>query len=101
MTTIDEYLEAQRAEWGRYVAKEPIFVDGVRAFNAGDPVPVSHVESGVVTSEQVVGAQVDEPKGNAPLEEWQNFARTRGATDEELASASRDDLRGSYSTKEG
>jgi hypothetical protein len=51
--TIDEYKAAQAAEWGKYVAAEPIFFDGIRAFNAGDPVPASHVERGVVSAEQV------------------------------------------------
>ena len=54
--TAESRREAQRAEYGRYVAKEAIFIDGARAFNAGDPVPVSHVESGAVDKSQVVGA---------------------------------------------
>lgn len=51
--TVAEYREAQRAEWGVYVATQPIYIDGVRAFNAGDPVPVSHLENGVVSSDDV------------------------------------------------
>jgi hypothetical protein len=51
--SVEEYLAEQKAEWGKYVAAEPIFFDGVRAFNAGSPVPASHVERGVVTAEQV------------------------------------------------
>lgn len=44
---------AQEVEYGTYVAKEAIFIGGVRAFNAGDPVPVSHVERAVVHPDQV------------------------------------------------
>jgi hypothetical protein len=51
--TIDEYKAAQAAEWGKYVAAEPIDIDGVRAFNPGNPVPASHVERGVVSADQV------------------------------------------------
>jgi hypothetical protein len=56
MTTPDtaEALRAeQEKEYGTYTAKEAIFIDGVRAFNEGDPVPVSHVKRGVVDSKQV------------------------------------------------
>ena len=71
--TVEQYSQALRAEWGAYVALVPIFFEGVRAFNAGDPVPASHVESGLVSTEQVAktttkagraAAGVDEnPKG--------------------------------------
>lgn len=51
--TAAELREAQRKEWGTYVALGPIDIGGVRAFNEGDPVPVSHVEGGVVEDSQV------------------------------------------------
>jgi hypothetical protein len=54
--TAEQALEAQRAEYGRYVAKEDIYVGTALAFRAGDPVPVGHVESGAVDKAQVVGA---------------------------------------------
>lgn len=41
------------AEYGTYVALGPIDIDGARAFNAGDPVPVSHVARGVVAESAV------------------------------------------------
>lgn len=48
VTSTDQALEdarkAREKEWGTYVAKEPISLNGVPAFNVGDPVPVSHVE---------------------------------------------------------
>jgi hypothetical protein len=57
-TTAAKLREAQEAEYGTYVAKERIVIDGALAFNEGDPVPVSHVKRGVVTS-----SQVDKKKG--------------------------------------
>lgn len=51
--TLEEYRRAQEAEWSTYVATEAIDINGGRAFNPGDPVPASHVESGVVSTGQV------------------------------------------------
>lgn len=52
-TAADDFQAAQEAEWGEFVAVEVIAIDGVRAFNPGDPVPVSHVKRGVVDKAQV------------------------------------------------
>lgn len=49
----EELREAQRKEYSVYVALGPIDIDGARAFNVGDPVPVSHVDRGVVREDQV------------------------------------------------
>ena len=38
------FVEAQAKEYGTYVAVAPISFNGVPAYNAGDPVPVSNVE---------------------------------------------------------
>lgn len=51
--TLEEFQAAQIAEWGEYVAVNVITVNGVRAFNPGDPVPKSHVTSGAVAKEDV------------------------------------------------
>lgn len=51
-----ELRDAQRKEYGQYVARDVIYIQGARAFNPGDPVPVSHIESGLVAKEQVVGS---------------------------------------------
>lgn len=48
-----ERLEEQAAEYGEYIAISPINIDGVRAFNVGDPVPKSHVDGGVVDKDSV------------------------------------------------
>lgn len=42
---VEALLADQQKEYGTYVAKFPIFYGNVRAFNAGDAVPVSHVEA--------------------------------------------------------
>jgi hypothetical protein len=52
----EELRRAQEAEYGIYVAARPITIRGARAFNEGDPVPKSHVESGVVSEDDVVKA---------------------------------------------
>lgn len=51
--TPEQFQSEQLAEWDEYVATEPIDIDRVRAFNVGDPVPKSHVTSGVVSKDQV------------------------------------------------
>lgn len=54
MPTPDEELRAaQQAEYSQYVATDTIYIGGARAFNVGDPVPVSHVERKVVHADQV------------------------------------------------
>ena len=44
MSDVEDFAAAQAAEYATFVATGPILVDGVRAYNAGDPVPVSNVE---------------------------------------------------------
>lgn len=39
---------------------------------------------------------VEAPAGNASLEDWQEFARSKGASDEDLEGKTRNDLRDSY-----
>lgn len=51
--TAADVAAAIAAEYGTYVAAGPINIDGARAFNEGDPVPVSHVDRGVVHVGQV------------------------------------------------
>lgn len=52
----EEHREAQAREYSQYVATAVIEIGGARAFNIGDPVPASHVERGVVSRSDVVGA---------------------------------------------
>jgi len=51
--TAAEFREVQGDEYGQYVAAQPIYIGGVRAFNEGDPVPASHVARGVVADDEV------------------------------------------------
>lgn len=51
--TAEQLREEQAKEYGTYVAAQTIFIEGARAFNVGDPVPVSHVERGVVKDDEV------------------------------------------------
>ncbi len=41
---VEELRAAQKAEYGQFRALLPIFHDGARAYNPGDPVPASNVE---------------------------------------------------------
>jgi hypothetical protein len=42
------------------------------------------------------GSADKKPAGNATTEEWQDYARSQGASDEDLEGQSRDDLRKQY-----
>lgn len=58
--------DAQAVEYGTWRATQEIDINRVRAFNPGNPVPKSHVDSGVVSKDQVekVASPVKtEPKG--------------------------------------
>jgi hypothetical protein len=61
--TVQEYEDSLRKEWSQYVAVTPIEIDGVRAFNAGDPVPASHVTDKLVDEASV--AKVSTAAGRA------------------------------------
>lgn len=52
--TVEDREKERLAEYSKWVALVPIDIYGARAFNPGDPVPVSHVERGVVQPHQVV-----------------------------------------------
>ena len=54
------FQAAQVQEWGVYTAKCAINIDGVRAFNAGDSVPASHVSRGLVSPDDVTQGQQDD-----------------------------------------
>jgi hypothetical protein len=60
--SVEAHREAVRAEYSKYVATEVITIDGVRAFNPGDAVPVSHVDRGVVSQDQVAGTNTKAAK---------------------------------------
>lgn len=68
-TTVEEVRAALAAEYGTYVALAPIDINGARAFNAGDPVPVSHVERGVVSADQVAKTTTKAGRAAAGIDE--------------------------------
>ena len=53
--TPDELRAAQHAEYSRFVAVQAIDIGTARAFNVGDAVPASTVESGAVPRDAVRG----------------------------------------------
>jgi hypothetical protein len=64
--TATSYQEAQRAEWSKYVAAVPIDFYGTRAYNVGDPVPVSAVDGDDAwIDQQWVTAQGDQQPTSA------------------------------------
>lgn len=72
--TAESRRKAQETEYGTWVATEAISINGTLAFNAGDPVPVSHVEAYpdleaqgfVKRAEKVVAKGKDTAKDAAP-----------------------------------
>lgn len=65
--TAEELRAAQADEYGTYVALGPIFVNGARAFNKGDAVPVSHVQKQVVPQDMVAKATTKTGRAAAGL----------------------------------
>lgn len=73
LSELDKHLEAQAKEYATFVAVSPIFHNGARAYNPGDPVPASNVEAygyeadGLVAKSSTKAAQAvtnpDEVKG--------------------------------------
>lgn len=41
---LSDHIEAQRREYGQYVAAGPIYMGTALAYNPGDAIPVSNVE---------------------------------------------------------
>lgn len=60
-TPDEELAAAQAVEYGTYVATKTIHIRGARAFNIGDPVPVSHVERGIVGVDSVETVDATKP----------------------------------------
>ena len=60
--TAEELRALQSKEYGQYVAVENIYIDGGLAFTPGHAVPAGHVDSGVVSAEQVKAVKVPAEK---------------------------------------
>lgn len=79
---------ASRGEADQELYEQTLTVDALRkaAEEAGfELVPVDPEEK-----------PDEEPGGNASREEWAAYARTRGATDDDLKDLKRDDIRDKY-----
>lgn len=70
--TVEEFRKELEAEYGTFVAIVAIDVDGARAYNPGDPVPVSNVEKHKYDTDGLVArrttkaaAKVTAPTDNA------------------------------------
>lgn len=54
MRSAEDYAAEVAAEYGEYVAVEPIYVGNALAYNVGDPVPKSNVDThGYLTDRKV------------------------------------------------
>lgn len=67
--TAEELREAQAKEYSQYVALGPIDINGARAFNEGDPVPASHIERALVSTEQVARTSTKAGRAAAGLDD--------------------------------
>ena len=55
----EDYKAALEADYGKWVAKDGIYIGNARAFNKGDAVPHSHVVRGVVKQSEVEAVKVE------------------------------------------
>jgi hypothetical protein len=64
-----------------------------QSLKAGDEIP-----EGLSLGDHVVAAEVDDeaPADNASLEAWQEYAKSQGASDDDLDGMSRNELREQY-----
>lgn len=77
------------AEWADYTAKSK------REVSEGTTVP-SPTETHVQTDADLV----EQPAGNASAEEWRSYALTQGATEDEVADLSRNELRKQFGSED-
>lgn len=86
-------MAAQRSE---YVARQVIDVNGVRAFNPGDPVPAGVVDNlGLVVGEDVLPSDLKllpKPARNAKRADWAAYALSQGMGGAELDGMGRDEI---------
>jgi len=77
------------AEWADYTAKAK-----------GEVREGTVVPDPTDTSSATDADLVEQPAGNASKDEWRAYALTQGATEDEVADLSRNDLRDAYGSKE-
>lgn len=67
--TLDELEAEQQRIYGQYVAVAPIDLEGGRAFNPGDAVPIDHVDRGLVRPDQVAKLTTKAGRAAAGIDE--------------------------------
>lgn len=76
-----------------------VYIDG-QAYGPDDDVPADvakRIDNPKAWAEQPTSEPANEPPaGNASLEVWQEYARSKGATEDDLQDQGRDDLRKTY-----
>lgn len=101
-------VDEKRPELGFTVVREGLFEAGTELPDWAEPLVGKHVFHDSASEPEPVAengqrdpgpTDLEEPSRNASLEEWQEYARARGATDSELEAAKRNDLRDKYSSK--
>lgn len=79
-----------------YIAQQPIAVNGVRAYNAGDDVPASAVDNlDLTVGVEVLPARpdiVERPTGNAKRVDWEAYWLGQGMTQTDIDGMTRDEL---------
>jgi hypothetical protein len=83
---LTDYEREQAIEWGTFVARTVITIDGVRAFNPGDSVPASHVARGIVLPAEVRLVDEVEPEPE-PVAVAPPIGTLEMPTDEDYAAA--------------
>jgi hypothetical protein len=78
------------AEWERYLSTR-----STKEVREGTTVP-----DPTDTSSSTDADLVEQPAGNASVEAWRAYALTQGATEDEVADLSRNELRDQYRTEE-
>lgn len=84
-----------RAEWDEFLASKGL-----------DPSDTSTVPLGLgpqgddLEPAPQTAPKVEEPAGNASADDWRAYALSQGASPEEVADLSRNDLRDTYGSKE-
>lgn len=73
-------------------------VDGgeARSLKAGDAVPEGVELGDHLLADLRLPKSSDQPAGNASTEAWQEYAKSQGATDDDIDGLSRDDIRAQY-----
>jgi hypothetical protein len=85
-----EVREAKAADKAADKASEPVVDDPAVETVNPDPIAVAAADAG--------DPPIPEPKGSASKADWERYARSTGATDDDVDGLSRDELRAKYQT---